>query len=191
MHSPSIWNVMRKNDTTLLRPPPFAGNFSTSVRIRRANIGTHAPSWPARRIEKRGGPAEPSSKVERALAEPETGSRTSRRRTIARIGKPAPIQREAAAANALCQSIAQQLKFANAPVDPDPPGFRQARPVSRRRNPAIREPVQLGADLGKREPDSLCENDEGDPAQYRPPEAALTRFAVPFGSDQSSLLVEA
>ena len=84
----------------------------------------------------------------------------------------------------------QPLELGDAPVDSLCPRAGEQRPVPARGDPARRKPRELAADLLKREPDALCEDDERDPAEHRPAEAPVARAGA-LGGDQTALLVVA
>ena len=86
---------------------------------------------------------------------------------IRRVCQPATIDRQAAAADARCQTRPEAFQLRDLRIDPPGPVARQPRPVAARRNSVGRQPRQFHADLLQRQPDPLREHDERDPPQHR------------------------
>src|SRR6266567_4229372 len=85
-------------------------------------------------------------------------------RPVAWIRQLATLQRKAAAADALCESGPEPLELRDTFVDARRPRFRQARPVMTGRCAMWRQLGKLCPDLIQRQPDSLREDNERDPA---------------------------
>src|SRR5207248_3929076 len=100
------------------------------------------------------------------------------------------VDRQAAAADAFGQPVAQALQLGDALVDPLLPRAREPRPVAAGRNALGRQPGERRADLIEAEADTLGEDDEGDAPQHRTGIAAMAGAGA-FGGDQPALLVKA
>ncbi|OWK23179.1 hypothetical protein AJ87_34785 [Rhizobium yanglingense] len=83
---------------------------------------------------------------------------------ISRVGQATAVDRQAATADALGKPGPQALQFGYALVDALCPLPRQSRPIPTRGHAFGWQLGELGADLLKRQPNALRENDEGDPA---------------------------
>ena len=108
---------------------------------------------------------------------------------IGRVRKATPVDRQAAATDALGKPGPQALQLGDALVDALCPLARQPRPIPTRRHAIGWQLGELGADLLKRQPNPLRKDDEGDPAQHGSRIASVPR-AGPLGRDQPALLVE-
>src|SRR5581483_7207698 len=95
------------------------------------------------------------------------------RRDVARVGKLAAVERQAAAADALGEPGAQPFELGDARLNALRPGGGQLRPVVPLRHAVARQAGELVADLLERQPDLLREHDERDAANHRPRVAAV------------------
>src|SRR5690606_36414691 len=92
--------------------------------------------------------------------------------------------------DAFIETVAQGLQLRVALVDAALPGLRQLRPVRRGRHFVARQLAQLARDVLQTQSDSLCENDESDPAQRRARIAPMPG-RIALGVNEPHLLVEA
>src|SRR4051812_11854963 len=92
---------------------------------------------------------------------------TSAPGTIGRIGEPAAIERQAAAADTLREAGLQSYQLGHACFDASGPAAGQLRPVPPLRDAVARQLRELRADLPQRQPDALCEHDERDTSNDR------------------------
>jgi hypothetical protein len=104
---------------------------------------------------------------------------------VVRIEQLAPVDREAAAADARRQAVSEGLQRLDSPVEVLSPGVREAFPILAARRSAPLEAVERLADLGERDAGSPAGLDEGDPTQDGSVVAALVsvgagRFDQPF-----------
>ena len=76
------------------------------------------------------------------------------------------MQRQAAAADALAEAVAQALELSDPFVDTFAPLARQLDPVGSFRHAVPRQFGELGGDFGQRQANLLREHDEGDAPQH-------------------------
>ena len=100
------------------------------------------------------------------------------------------VDREAAAADAGGQALAQGLQGLDACVEVVTPAARQALPVAPARRSARRQARECGADLDERDAGGSACLDERDPAKNGSVVAALVAVR-PGRGDQAATLVEA
>src|SRR5215210_9581145 len=93
------------------------------------------------------------------------GARALLRRDVLRVLQPAARERQAAAADAGGQPVAEPLEGGDLLVEAGAPSPAQALPVARRRRAALGQGGQRAADLGEREADVL-----GGPHERQPPQ---------------------
>ena len=98
-------------------------------------------------------------------------------------------EREAAAADAAAERVAEPLQLGDALVDACAPRAGEPRPVGARRHGVVRQLGELGADLLEREADLLREYDERDAPEHSARIAAMPRFGPPR-LDEALLFVE-
>src|SRR3954451_9859601 len=109
---------------------------------------------------------------------------------VAGVGEPAPVEREAAAADALGQAAPEAAELSDAVVDARAPGLREPVPVAPRGRAVGRQLGELVRDLIERQADLLGEDDERDAAEHRARVAAVAGSGALRG-DEPALLVEA
>ena len=112
------------------------------------------------------------------------------RGAVDRVEEAAGAEREAAAADAGGEVVADALEQRDALLDVVPPGAREALPVALRRRLAGGQQRQRGADRGQRDARRSARLDDGDAAQDGALVAALVAVAS-LRVDQPLGLVEA
>jgi len=105
------------------------------------------------------------------------------------VRERARAQREAAAADAVCQATTEGLEHPDPLVESLSPSARDASPFLRRGRLVDWKLLECLDDLFERQPDPLGDADEGDPPQHVPSVAPLVPLG-PLGSDQPASLVE-
>src|SRR5690242_15208365 len=81
------------------------------------------------------------------IPEPVTGAGATAGGAVARVGEPAAIERQAAAADALGEAGLEPFELGDPLVDPLRPGGREPRPVAPLGRLVGRQLGELGADL--------------------------------------------
>src|SRR4051794_33015279 len=109
------------------------------------------------------------------VAHPVPRPRTVSRGAVARVGQLAAAEREAAAADALGQPLAQALELGYARVDAGGPRTGELRPVRAGRRAVLGQLRELRAHFVEGQPDPLREHDEGDPPDHRALVAPVAR----------------
>jgi hypothetical protein len=128
--------------------------------------------------------------VGRSVPDPVARAWTESGGAVTGVGEPTAVERQTSAADAFGQPDLETLELGDPVFDPRRPRGREPGPVAASRCLVGRKLRELGADLVERQPDALSEDDERDPAEHRPPVAAVAR-ARALGADQPALLVEA
>src|SRR5688500_3518298 len=108
---------------------------------------------------------------------------------VARVRHRAPVQRQAPAADAVAEVVAQVLQVADPGVEPLLPLPCQLQPVVPGRRAAVRQRREHPGDLRERDPDPLPDPDQRDPPERVAAVATLVA-AGPAAGDQPLLLVE-
>src|SRR5581483_4336198 len=108
---------------------------------------------------------------------------------VAGVRQRATAQTQAAAADAVCEVVAQPLQVHDAVVEVLTPAGRQPRPVSACRHAVLRQRRQRFANFGQRDAEALRHPDERHPAKDVAGVAALVARRAPAG-DQPLALVE-
>ena len=173
------------------RRPARASQDSTrpadSARVI-ARVLSSPPALPHRRRERRAVrgrrrvlTAQPGRQVGRA--------RAAGPRRVGRVGDRAPVQRQAAAADAGVEPVAQRDEGVDLVVEPIPPAARQPRPVGPGRRPPGRQRCQRRGHLVEAQPDVPRGPDEGEPAQRAPLEPALPARCPGRGQQPEPLVV--
>jgi hypothetical protein len=80
-----------------------------------------------------------------------------------RIRKPAPVERQTAAADAVSETRPEAFELGDPLVYPCGPPARETGPITAGRGAIGWKLFELRADLLQRQPDSLGEDDERDP----------------------------
>jgi len=118
------------------------------------------------------------------------GARSECRGGVAWVVHPAPLQRQAPAADAACELVPQSFQVLYAFVQPTAPAPRQQGPICTIRRPVLRQHRQCLANLVERKADTLTSLDKGHPtegAAYKP----ATASGIALSIDQTLGLVEA
>lgn len=92
---------------------------------------------------------------------------------VGRIEERAALERQAAAADAPGQTVAQRLEIGDAPVQRAAPGLRQPLPVVSVRRPRFGQLVERDPYFPQGEAEELRGADDGDAPQRFPSVAAL------------------
>jgi hypothetical protein len=108
---------------------------------------------------------------------------------VVRVGEDAPVDRQAAAADALAELVAQLLQAVDPLLQLFVPPLGEALPVLAGRGATVGELAQGGAHLGQRDPDPLRDPDQGDPPKGVAVVPALVARGTP-ARDQALPLVE-
>src|SRR5678815_5557613 len=108
---------------------------------------------------------------------------------VARIGQLTPIERKAAAADALGEAGLEPFELGDAVANPRGPTGREFRPVGALGHAIGRQLRQLLRDLLERQPDPLRKDDECDPPED-PPRIPAMAGAVALRLNQPTLFVE-
>src|SRR5690554_2744781 len=108
---------------------------------------------------------------------------------VARVAQGTGVDRQAAAADAVAEVVAQPAQAGDAVVQVRLPAGRQPAPVLGRRRAAVRQQRQRLADGLERNTGALRDLDDGDPAQHIPGIAALVARIAP-ALDEALGLVE-
>ncbi len=108
---------------------------------------------------------------------------------VARVAEPAPVERQAAAADAGVELVAQALEEADALLQHRSPGGGKPLPVARAEAVVSGQGGQGLADLLESEPHPLGDLDERHPPEDGSAEPALPAVG-PVRPDESPLLVE-
>jgi len=95
-------------------------------------------------------------------------------RTITRISKLTPVERQAAAPNTFSEACTHALQFSNAIVDPAGPTIRKLGPIRTFRHSVVRQFCEFEPDLVECYSDLLSKNNKGDAANGRLGIAAMT-----------------
>src|SRR3569623_513849 len=98
--------------------------------------------------------------------EQRAGTRSLPAELVGRVAKRAVLERQAAAADAIAEPVAQALQQKDLVIDGVGPTGRESRPVLFGRRPSLRQAREAGADLGQRDADVLRNPDNGDSAQH-------------------------
>lgn len=109
---------------------------------------------------------------------------------IGRVEHRTGLEREAPAADASGEIVAQAGQLADPIVDALDPPLRQGGPIVAARSPIGRKTVELPPDLVEAEPDPLRKSDEGDAPQDVSWEAAMPGGRA-LGRDEIALFVVA
>src|SRR5919106_2607905 len=109
------------------------------------------------------GPSAPGlGLLEGAVADPIARPRAKAGCLVAGVGKPASVEREAAAPDAFGEPELEAFELGDAPIDPRRPRPGETRPVAAARGAVRRQSGEFGVDLIERQPDPLGEDDERD-----------------------------
>src|SRR6266581_7956709 len=131
----------------------------------------------------------PASLRSRAVLPQVMGARTALSGFVVWIQQVALVDREAAAADACRQAVAEGFQSLDAGVEVVAPLVREAFPVLPGRGTARREPRERGVDLGEGESSGAAGLDERDPPEHGSVVAALVAVGA-RGLDQALALVE-
>lgn len=108
---------------------------------------------------------------------------------VVRVGQLARLHRQAPAADAVVQRVAEPFQPSDPGLDGGTPGARESRPVRLGRGPFLRQRGEGSSDLRERDADALRGTDEADPAEHFAVVATLIA-GVPGGGDQAFALIE-
>src|SRR6185312_13654601 len=92
---------------------------------------------------------------------------------VVRVDEAAAVDREAAAADAAGEVVAQLLETPDAVVELLAPLRGELLPVGAGRGAPVGQGVERGPDLGQRDADALRDADERQPSEHLAAEAAL------------------
>ena len=125
----------------------------------------------------------------RGALDPVPRTRSTTRSGVPGVRQPAPVEREAAAADALGEAHAKALELGDARLDALGPAIRQSCPVRAVGHTTARQLRKLPADLLERQANPLGEDDERHPTDHRPGITAVPG-PVPLGMNEVLPLVE-